>query len=536
MDFHTHDHRQAVASGQPMAADSSSAKVCRPCAHPAERRIPIYVQHKAKVPPMTLELSAAGLNPLAERALSRLPRHGQVPILRPIVKADALGFTFAFRVEAGELTTAALPVLLERWDERYELAKAKAGLSPQPAPPAAELQPRVPRRERTHSQDAQADQEGHAGGIDLSIVKKAIKAYDAGKMASAVSAGGSNQEEEGDPLAPAGEGAEAHQLQLAADKTRADVEVPAAAAPSADALAERLAQLKPVHVMLPGGSPAQQQSSADGYADAQGQIWWGHTHMHVHVQNGGTVRLTIEQVPVGETQPLTAQLREVLANQQRAQQILASAQSALADGLNEILDKIEAAEREPRLVQAFGNADAALELLRALLLDMQMTGGHCDRIERHLLGMPGWALEARAALQANTGAFDQYLAAGKPSAALAIVKRWCDALAHIRLTEQMGLFCEPRAAAQQQLLLYALIGRARRWSGLTRASSSNSLAGKAVQGQHQVQSPVQVSTRRELVRVICVWLDGVLTGFEPPEKTLKKRVAGHLNSDSARAD
>ena len=29
---------------------------------------------------------------------------------------------------------------------------------------------------------------------------------------------------------------------------------------------------------------------------------------------------------------------------------------------------------------------------------------------------------------------------------------------------------------------------------------------------------------------------GVLTGFEPPEKTLKKRVAGHLNSDSARAD
>ena len=151
--------------------------------------------------------------------------------------------------------------------------------------------------------------------------------------------------------------------------------------------------------------------------------------MHVHVQDGGTVRLTIEQVPVGETQPLTAQLREVLANEQRAQQILASAQTALADGLNEILDKIEAAEREPRLVQAFGNADAALELLRALLLDMQMTGGHCDRIERHLLGMPAWALAARAALQANTGAFDHYLAAGKPSAALAIVKRWCAALA-----------------------------------------------------------------------------------------------------------
>ena len=82
----------------------------------------------------------------------------------------------------------------------------------------------------------------------------------------------------------------------------------------------------------------------------------------------------------------------------------------------------------------------------------------------------------------------------------------------------MGLFCEPRAAAQQQLLLYALIGRARRWSGLARASSRNSLAGKAVQGQHQEQSPVQVITRRELVRVICVWLDGVLTGFEPPKK------------------
>lgn len=143
--------------------------------------MPIYVEYKRKVPCRTFELNTQGLNVLARDALEKLPILNGVKVIRAITKDDQLGFTFNFRIDTNELTPHGIAGLLERWVEKYETAKAKAGLTPKPLPPAEPLKPRSPRRHVEVVTDADFDKprEIEHTKVDMSVVDAAIKAHDA---------------------------------------------------------------------------------------------------------------------------------------------------------------------------------------------------------------------------------------------------------------------------------------------------------------------------------------------------------------------
>jgi hypothetical protein len=143
--------------------------------------MPIYVEYKRKVPCRTFELNTQGLNVLARDALEKLPSLNGVKVIRAITKDDQLGFTFNFRIDTNELTLHGIAGLLERWIEKYETAKAKAGLTPKPLPPAEPLKPRSPRRHVEVVTDADFDtpREIEHTKVDMSVVDAAIKAHDA---------------------------------------------------------------------------------------------------------------------------------------------------------------------------------------------------------------------------------------------------------------------------------------------------------------------------------------------------------------------
>lgn len=164
---------------------------------------PIYVEHKKKVPLTTFELNTAALNPLARRGLERLPRINGVPVIRAMGKEDGLGFSFVFRIDPTEMTVAALPSLLERWYEKYETAKAKAGLTPKPEKPPEPLVPRSPRRkmEILPGQELDAQAKGvEVIKVDMSVVDSAIKSFEAKAVTAVLASSHAQHTELPDPL------------------------------------------------------------------------------------------------------------------------------------------------------------------------------------------------------------------------------------------------------------------------------------------------------------------------------------------------
>lgn len=164
---------------------------------------PIYVEHKKKVPFTTFELNTAALNPLARRGLERLPRVNGVPVIRAMGKEEGLGFSFLFRIDPTEMTAAALPSLLERWYEKYETAKAKAGLTPKPEKPPEPLVPRSPRRKMEILPGQELDGEAHGVEVikvDMSVVDSAIKSYEAKAVTAVLASSQAQHVELPDPL------------------------------------------------------------------------------------------------------------------------------------------------------------------------------------------------------------------------------------------------------------------------------------------------------------------------------------------------
>lgn len=164
---------------------------------------PIYVEHKKKVPLTTFELNTACLNPLAHRGLERLPRINGVPVIRAVNKDDGLGFAFQFRIEPTEMTIGALPAMLERWYEKYEVAKAKAGLTPKPEKPPEPLAPRSPRRKMEIMPGQELDDQikgVEVIKVDMSVVDSAIKSFEAQEVGAMLASSQAIHSDLPDPL------------------------------------------------------------------------------------------------------------------------------------------------------------------------------------------------------------------------------------------------------------------------------------------------------------------------------------------------
>jgi hypothetical protein len=237
----------AARAGAVLASLGGNAHERPPARGPRPSKAPVlrpsYIEHKKKVPWSTFELKVDELNPLQRRALDKLPTVKGVPVIRAIDKRDDLGFAFRFPIAPTELAAQALPALLERWDEKYEVAKAKAGLVPKPEPKAQPLRPRSPRRAKADDEAEEGVDPGLGVKVDMSVVDAAIAAHDAEGYADAVRAGARQADQAGqgelaDPVGSSlGDGVRAA-LREMADQVEAQTQTQQAGPPadSSDAL------------------------------------------------------------------------------------------------------------------------------------------------------------------------------------------------------------------------------------------------------------------------------------------------------------
>ncbi|MBI2770341.1 MAG: hypothetical protein HYX47_12015 [Burkholderiales bacterium] len=494
----------AVEPAQEVAVDKSKGAGRR--AGPP-RLAPIYLQHKRKVPPLTFELAIDGLPPLALRALQRLPRHEGVPVLRGLGKEDDAGFSFQFRMAPRELTAEAVPALLERWDEKYEVAKARAGLNPAPPPEAEPLRPRAPRRARANAGDA-AGTDGSAGAslasavADLGIVQSAISAHDAQVFSSLLSTS----------AAPAESLGELDSVPVLDGGAAAAVAPPAAPACGTGELFDHadtsaaLESLATIHIefsLRDGGS--------DGAGKGTQDDWRAWTHALVRIEGNGMPALQLRLYPMEGLDADSQLLADGLRSQSCAEAWKVRAEAALAQSLDACLRMLTAPDRLEATRLAINDLDRLVGVLDVLLLDMQLCAQLVAAIDKQQLGMAGWALGVRQHLQAHERVHHRFHVAPSPGAALDLVDRWAGALAPMRLTEQAGLFAEQSATHLQRQLNH-LVEHARAWT----------------------QDREKGSTRDECARVFAVWATWAralpelarTAAKKPPGTLLNRRAPG----------
>lgn len=470
------------------------------------RLAPIYLQHKRKVPLLTFELAIDGLTPLAMRAFQRLPRHEGVPVLRGLGKEDDTGFSFQFRVAPRELTADAVPALLERWDEKYEVAKARAGLNPAPPVEAEPLRPRAPRRARPNAAEA-GGADGTASGVvvsavaDLGIVQSAITAHDAQFFSSLLSTG---------PAPAEGLAVESQDQpqEVSAVPASALAPEPGTADDAVDHQDEvgALESLDTVHI---GFARQEEGGGVPGAGGPQG--WRAWTHAVVCIGPDGLPALQLNLHPLEGLDADPQMLHEAAGSQAGAEDWKLRAEEALAQSLDACLRMLPTPERLEATRLAIGDVDRLHGLLEVLMLDMQLCRQLTAAIDKQQLGMAGWALGVRQHLQANERVHHRFHTASSPGAALDLVDRWAGALAPMRLTEQAGLFAEPSATHLQRQLNH-LVEHARAW-----------LQGRAKE-----------STRDECARVFAVWATWAralpeltrAAAKKPPGPLLNRRAPG----------
>lgn len=466
-----------------VAADKPKASARR--AGPP-RLTPIYVLHKRKVPMLTFELALDGLTPLAARALQRLPRHEGVPVVRGIGKEDDTGFVFQFRVAPRELTAEAVPALLERWDEKFEVAKAKAGLTPAPAAEPEALRPRAPRRARP---GAAGEEGGTAAALvsavaDIGIVHSAITAHDAQLLSSLLSTSAAPPSIDGGELTDAvpdetrdgGEQAGEH---------AADV-VPRVCDPTL---------LGMVHVEFEGDS-----------AGAEPDDWRAWTHATLLIAENGLPSLQLRQYALEGLDADPELLVEAAESQARAAGWKVRAEAALTESLDVCLRMLATPERLEIMRAAIAHVPQLGALLDVLLLDMQLSRQLTAAIDKQQVGMAGWALAVRQHLVASARAHERFHAAGSPAVALELVDRWAGVLTPMRLTQQAGLFAEAPATHLQRQLNH-LVEHSRAWCKARRKDNA----------------------RDESARVLAVWATWARALPELTRPVTKKAVRTLLN-------
>lgn len=477
------------------------------------RLMPIHVLHKRKAPMLTFELAADGLVPLAARALQRLPRLEGVPVLRGIAQEDGLGFAFQFRIVPRDLTAQAVPALLERWDEKFELAKAKAGLTVAPPPAAEPLKPRSPRRKRVDPDDAATGTAtlGAAAAASMSvpdlagIVQTAISAHDAQLISSLVAA-------------PAAHAQSSHECELPEALPASPREHSTASAAARVTLASRD---DATSAMSPGepqllGTLHIAFAGADGTAVAT-PAWIAWTHAVVTLSAQGLPVLRLDHHTVDSLRRDDPARADAENAQARAARWQGAAEAALVQSLDAILRVLPVQERFAVMRRALEQVGPLQGRLDVLLLDMQLCRQLAAAIDKQQLGMAGWALQMRQHLVASARAYERFHAAAGPLPALDLVDRWSAGLAPLRLTEQAGLFAQAPATHLQRQLQH-LIDHARAW-----------LEDRAPELPHE-----------ECARVLAVWATWALA--QPPlvereqKRTREKWRPGLLNRRDPGAD
>lgn len=501
---------------------------------------PIYIAYKPKVPPLTFELRLDGLNPLQRRALDALPRLAGVPAIRPISKDDGLGFVFQFRVSPDELVKEQVPQLLERWGERFEVAKARAGLVPKPQPAPQPLRPRSPRRQAKVDSFEEADALIERVKTDMSVVDAAIAAHDASVFAKVLGSGPAGDQtldavsgevagrdelvptpflppslgasegcgDGGELAATADEqghgaeaGAEPVGVQPAGETARrpgrsrkatkgSTVGAPAPALPVLASAGQPggaggdLGTLECFLSDLPAlrlASPGAPEPDLLCWADPQGRRWASLCTLQLAVGEGAQVVCRVETVPPEYWPQLGAEVAP------RVQAVLAwhdAGQRQLADAVAGAFKaaRIPVTRRREHLGGALLELPQRLDALDDVLVDMQLAVDLARRGAKDMHRLAAWMQPVFEVLGRRDnwyGDYQEALARG-PRDAMAVLKDWSMPLEMVRQTNQLDLFADQGLWRLERQLAH-LIDHARRWLQ-------------------------PVSARGDCVRVMAVWI------------------------------